>query len=417
MVSQNDDSIKNKMSRIFFAIVLVVSAIITSTPKLAEGKYYIVDGILAISCVIANWNTKTFGRNLPLVISVFLFLFLIYTYKLLAISSVEWGFYVEFSLFFIMILLMPLIPQKLTDRQALWTWWLMIAVFFLNIGYNICIKVLFPEIQLMVGTENADFLKNINIGISSFFNTILFFFMACFFIYQNSTKKSFKYLVFSCVIVTAIYICFYTLKASVVIYCILSIGLLVFAKKLKKGSVFIKVYIVIGLMSVLLLRYYADSLINNIIEISPNERLTGRLVALVDADNDEANDASLVERSELWLVSIDTWLSNPINFLFGIGDHREERSTTKTAIGQHSDFLDSLAKFGLIGGYLIFVMLKRAFNYLLALFGRQYRLQLIMIFVVFILMGLTKRIFTSGIGTCMFLLLPLAARCLKIQTK
>lgn len=388
----------------------MLSGVVTSSPRFGTGFYYAIPAALGAFLLFLNWGSNAFKSNSKLVRCVFLYVFIIFFYKVVGISSAEWGIYMQQTFFCLSIIVMLFISLKIPKNIVKWCWWLMMIVFMYNVIDNIRLSILYPNIHLIVYEFEAEFFRSINAGGSGFYNIILFFFIVSFFVFLNSKQKWTKYIMLGCSIISAVYLCVYTLKAAIVIYSLLSIILLLYAKKAKNQSRLIGLCIVTGLIVVLFIHYFADSVIQYIIEISPNSRLSGRLVALVNSDDEEADARSISARSGLWLISIQTWLSNPINFLFGIGDHRAAFGAAKTGISQHSEFLDSLARYGLMGGYLLYILLKRSFEYILSLFDQRYRLQLMVIFFICILQGFTKGVLQPGIGVILFMILPLAAK-------
>ena len=156
---------------------------------------------------------------------------------------------------------------------------------------------------------------------------------------------------------------------------------------------------------------YSDEIVDYILSNIKNRRLAIRLIALVDAGNEEAEiGVSTVEgRTRLWMLSMNTWLDNPVNFLFGIGDHSPSYRVNGMGIGYHSDFFDVPARYGLIGLFLMYKILRIGVRQILFFFDKEYHLQIYIIIGVFFMFGFTKGVFTPSIGCSLFLLLPLTS--------
>lgn len=214
-------------------------------------------------------------------------------------------------------------------------------------------------------------------------------------------------------LISAIYILGYCLKGSVVVYFLLSLVLQYYAYRTKNSTLFVLVLIFIAFIGFLVLYLFKEAVVDFIVKISPSDRLTVRLITLVDADNEAANIKTITGRTDLYMLSLDTWVSNFGNFFFGIGDHRVMRGARATGIGQHADLLDSLARYGVMGLVILFSVFKYVFKFILSLFDKKYKLQLIAIFVIFMMCGLTKGLFYPGIGCAMFVLLPLSKEFVK----
>lgn len=393
----------NKILFIFF----LIWAIVCSTPILGKSLYFAA--LLAVSIVFIALNSSSFRFHRAIYWSVFLYIALIFVYKLIGYSSTEWGNYMHQLSFFIPLLLMFLIPDMLSNRQKTLLWWLVIAVMLFNIADNIYLSILYPSLNSVSRFyQDEEFLASINAGGSPFYTFSLLFFNVCFFVFLNSKKKKIKFAALAAAVICAIYILGFCLKASVVVYFLLSLFLQYFAYRTSNTFLFFFVIGFTAILGIAVITVFQDSIVDFIISVSPDERLTTRLVTLIDAENAEADISTATNRTSLYLLSVETWLSDISNFLFGIGDHRAAFGAKATGIGQHSDLLDSLARYGLLGLVILVTIFKNLFKYLLSLFGRQYKLQLVTIFVIFIMCGLTKGIFLPGVGCVMFLLLPLS---------
>lgn len=381
-------------------------AILCSTPILGKSLYFAA--LLAVSVVFIALNSSSFRFHRAIYWSVFLYIALIFVYKLIGYSSAEWGNYMHQLSFFIPMLLMFLIPDLLSNRQKTLLWWLVLAVMVFNIADNIYLSILYPSLNSVSRFyQDEEFLASINAGGSPFYTFSLLFFNVCFFVFLNS-KKKIKYAALVAAVISAIYILGFCLKASVVVYFLLSLFLQYFAYRTSNRFLFFFVIGFTAILGIAVITVFQDSIVDFIISVSPDERLTARLVTLIDAENAEADISIATNRTSLYLLSVETWLSDISNFLFGIGDHRAAFGAKATGIGQHSDLLDSLARYGLLGLMLLVTIFKNFIKYLLTLFGKQYKLQLVTIFVILIMCGLTKGIFLPGVGCVMFLLLPLS---------
>lgn len=400
----------NKLSGGILGLLLVMITLVSCTPILGKPTYYVGVGIVMAIVIVANLFAKCYQRNILLVLSVYSYIALIFVYRFLGISDAEWGNYVHQLYFFVAILIMLLMHNKLSYRQKRWVLWLMIGVMIFNIGDNIRLAILYPNINVATRiTFDESILNNINMGGNSFYTFSLMFFNVCFFIFLNCQRKAIKYVMLCCAILTGVYICGYCFKATVVLYFIFSVILLYYAKKVKNISRTIIIGGILGVFLLIFINIFSSSLIEFIKEVSPNKRLTERFITLIDSNDVEANEKTVSGRTTLYMLSIKTWLANPCNFFFGIGDHRLAHGAASTGIGQHSDLLDSLARYGIIGLIILCVIFKKSFDFILSLFEQRYRPQLIVFFFILLLCGGTKGIFFPSMGCTFFLLLPLAS--------
>ena len=188
----------------------------------------------------------------------------------------------------------------------------------------------------------------------------------------------------------------------------MSIFLITYAKIAKKKAyfyitLFITLFVIIPVVEI-----YEDIIIRYILYLSPSSRLSSRLVTLINFDSDYGSTSSISARENLWMISLKTWFSNVSSFLFGIGDHYTTDSPEKTGIGQHSELIDSFARYGVIGMLLIYYILKNSFKYINTIFEKKYQLQIYTVFIIYIMCGFTKKIFITNIACVIFIFLPLA---------
>ena len=159
-----------------------------------------------------------------------------------------------------------------------------------------------------------------------------------------------------------------------------------------------------------------DFLIQFIIDIIGSDRVSSRLLGLSSQGNQTGDLESFDARIELWLVSIRTWLSSPLSFLFGIGDRLliEGKSAAVTGIGRHSDVFDTLARYGIIGGILVFSVFFNLYKYLKSILvgNNNY---LISYFIIVVAMALTKSILYPEVGFAIFCMLPLCIKTYNYQ--
>jgi len=177
-------------------------------------------------------------------------------------------------------------------------------------------------------------------------------------------------------------------------------------------------YIGFIVVASLLLFLFGDSIISLMIQLSPSDRLTARFEDLQGTMINGVNTASFSGRLTLSLLSIKTWLSSITTFLFGIGDHRLEgdwgmMGFYMSGIGGHSELIDSLARYGIVGFSIIAYLYYHICNYILKQFKIvQIKNQIRAIIITSVFIALTKGLFFPEIGIGLYLLLPLSSELL-----
>lgn len=388
-----------------FGIVIILTAIIGFTPMLYQsGIIYFIMEFLSLYIVLLHYQNQNFRANFPLIANVLFYIILVFLYRAFGISDINWGATIKNTLFFMTILLMPF-TSSFSYKQSKWLVLMILTIVVINIFDNIRLCLMHPEIFVAVNRDfMIDEIEGVgNIGGSGWYNSICFFFMVCFFGFL-SCKKKIKNVMLVSSIVSGLFVIAFCLKASVIVFAVLSAILLVIAKKIKSLSRFLFIGAFIAIFAYLFVALFAD-VITDFLLSTVERRLASRMIVFVDPESMEANSgvATMEARGQLWIVSIKTWLSNPINFLFGVGDHHGEYDV----LGNHSDLFDTFGRYGLFGAFLIFNILRLSSKYVLSLFDKEDRLQILSMFMILLLFGFTKGIFLHAIGCSLFLILPL----------
>lgn len=404
----------NTNSMLFYSLIFVT--ILSCTPLLRNVMGYIFSWLILLPLVLNKISSHTFTKNSGIITSSLLFIAITLIYRIFGISTARPGYYLGLLLFFMIVMILPLVPKSIDKRKQQRLWWVLLFVMLFNVADNIRLSILHPEINTMRFYLDKSFLSSINAGDDSFYTFSLFFFCVCFFVWLNVEQKKVKWFSLVVAVITAVYICWFCFKASIVLFFILSVFLIYYAKKSSNLMLFYFVTAISGVVVYFLLEVYSDSIIDYIISVSPSKRLTVRFVTLLDENADEAQDNTVTGRTTLYMLSIKTWLTNAVTFLVGIGDHYTLLHAAKTGIGQHAALPDTLARYGIVGFSVIIVMLRCCIKYTLSLFDQKYRLQVLTIFLIYILNGSVKEMFFAGVGCVLFILLPLSSIFLKSNT-
>lgn len=399
--------IPTKESDQYLVFLITASFMIGCTPLLNNIYLYIALWISILPYLVSHLP-NAINRHKALVVAILLFSIQNLLYRAIGLSSASWGRYPGYLLSFVPLFLMLQVQQCVSYKHKKKLFWIVVALMIFNIGDSIRLSILYPYLNVDSIREYKDLVATINLGGSTFFTCALFFADVCYIIFLNVKQKRLKLVMLSCVLFSGYYLIFYTAKASVVVYYLLSIFLITYAKIAKKKAyfyitLFITLFVIIPVVEI-----YEDIIIRYILYLSPSSRLSSRLVTLINFDSDYGSTSSISARENLWMISLKTWFSNVSSFLFGIGDHYTTDSPEKTGIGQHSELIDSFARYGVIGMLLIYYILKNSFKYINTIFEKKYQLQIYTVFIIYIMCGFTKKIFITNIACVIFIFLPLA---------
>ena len=154
---------------------------------------------------------------------------------------------------------------------------------------------------------------------------------------------------------------------------------------------------------------FIDPLIHLLVNLIDNSRVGSRLLIFTEEGDTYGNANSINSRMDLWLVSLRTWTNSIPSFIFGIGDHvrNDTISTEASGIGNHSDFFDILAKYGIIGGVILYNILKNLFVYTKGQVTRKQYLKVLVFFCLILVFGFTKKIVLPSISIMLFIFFPL----------
>ena len=151
------------------------------------------------------------------------------------------------------------------------------------------------------------------------------------------------------------------------------------------------------------------------LEYIQSERLAQRFNDLLDFRKSSGNvsqvsDGSLSGRLLLIQTSFNTFISSPLSFLIGIGDHTLAHGgdLIKSGIGNHSEFVDVLARFGLIGAFVFWKIMK-SYNWFLKTTStiHDIRKYVNVIFVIIVLYGFLNLMFLPDLLIFLYIVFPI----------
>lgn len=326
----------------------------------------------------------------------------------MGISDAAWGNSMYEYSFFITFLLLLQINESVTESKKKLLFWIVALIMIFNIIDNIVLSILFPQLNDYRNTIDEATLESLNAGDSTFYTMSVFFSAICFFLCLNTDNTLIKWFSLLCTLSGSVYVFGYCNKGSSIVFLALMLITIYVAKKVNPKRNIIVPLAGVCLFFYLVIFLFKEDVIDIIVALSPSERITTRLVTLIDPKNINADEVTVTGRTNLYFLSIETWLSNPIYFLVGIGDARDGTDAVSTGVGNHADFLDVLPRFGIIGAFLFFGAIYKMVRYVKALFDYRYKSQISILIVFFILSGLSKSVIVPEVACTLFLLLPLS---------
>lgn len=345
--------------------------------------------------------------------SVFLFSFLVLSYKIIGYSSSGWGVMVMQISFFAAIFATIFCVEIMGTKHIIILYYVLVGMVSIALLQDVVLNRTYNYEMLFSNFNELEEMGS-NIGWTSFSTMTLFLYCICLLILLNNPKKSVK--IFHAVIAAlSLYYCiFCSMRGTVVLLLVLATALLLYVKYSRKNFFFRILGVVVIVLLVGVWLFIPDAIFDVLIEYSPNERLAQRAIDMQKTYEVGLSESSFSGRMGLEIMSIRSWLRSPLTFLFGIGDHRISdfgvQGFVITGIGGHSELIDSLARFGLVGFSIISVALYYISIYIINLFDdMMVRKEVRIIVVIFVLAALTKAVLFSIIGIVFLLLFPLSS--------
>lgn len=390
-------------------ILTIFTVLISCTPILSKPTYFVPIGVITILLCFVLMHIPVIYNNRRIVIVIALYALITALYRFMGISDKSWGNSMHEYSFLLIIILLLLIEGNVIEKRGRWLFFIISFIIAFNVADNIILSNLYPQINSYRESVDTDALAKLNAGSSTFFTMSVFYAGVCFFVFLNTKNRWLRLLFLLFTILTAVFIYGYCNKGSSVIYLTLLLLLIYVSGKTKRGRSLIGLILFLSLIFIVTIYFFKEELTNLLYSIIPNERLSTRLVTLINPESQFAEVSVVQGRTNLYVLSIETWLKNPFNFLFGVGDFRVSENATATGVGQHADLLDTLARYGLVGALLLFFVLYRTLKHIDGLFDKKFRNHIISFYIVFVLTGCSKAMLVPEVASVFFVFLPLSS--------
>ena len=322
--------------------------------------------------------------------SIIIFILLIFIYSLIGISSASKGYiarYFGWALFSIIGLYLNFIFTE-KERKFL----------FYSLYWSSIISILY-----------FCFVNNVVDLTDAYHSTVIMIFngsMLIFLICSHNIKE--KFFAFFGVLIAFCVNTFLLQRSITLLLTLIMFSLIIIYNSKNRW----KSAIIIILIIVLLLYIYFSggyvTIFSMIGEISGSNRIQQRmnwLITVLRNKDFSSMGGSISGRYNLIELSFNTWLASFNNFLFGVGDHRIRNNL----IGNHSDIIDTFARFGMFGGSLMIFILIRQFKFIKALKQRKsiIKTYCIIMYIIYILRMFIGQVYHPAVALQMFIFVPL----------
>ena len=252
-------------------------------------------------------------------------------------------------------------------REIKLLWNFAITIFLFNLLDNIRIGLTGGTYAFRVTEDTV----NTNAGGTAFVVGCMLLLPIFWIVYRKCHEKTLKVLSLLLIAACAYYVLFLNVRTiAFIVLIIIAIGYLMIElgknKKLTRGKMLLRMGVVV--VAVLLLIEPILNLLS--VVFSDNIRMVSRIddmaYVVASGSTESLEDGSLYTRSILWMASINTFVSSVPHFLFGVGESVVETdvfSLLAKGVGNHSEFFDMAARYGIIGIVIYFFIVKNSISF------------------------------------------------------
>ncbi len=394
--------------------LLSVIIIIFETPAIAKtiGGEVVLSIIFVYILIILRPTARLNIENIKSIAFIFIYLFLIVFYKLSGFSDAEKSTYLKIIEFFFMFIMMYPLYARLEKKHIM----VILSVIATSMGitmlYNIHLHNIWGlKYSMQLYTDSG--VKGMIF--TQYVSSILFASGACFVAFLEFKRYSVKAL-FLFLTLFLLYFNFTVAQRGIVlVFSMLMFPLLLFSRSSEKNRVLYVLIAAIIFACIMVVGY--DVVLIKMAEIIGSTRLKSRIEAIVRlAQSADINQAGGTMAARFYLIktSVDTFLASVTNFIFGVGEHR----LNNNIIGNHSNFIDEFARYGIIGGVLVISTICLMLKYVKKEINiekdsgllRQFNVLLL----IFVLRSLCGFVLEQSIAVQMFVTIPLIFKLIMI---
>lgn len=361
--------------------------------------------IVAIWIITALINLKR-ETALIFVFLMFLFLLVPLIYLMIGRGDMRPSNLVNYLLLFGFGLNSSLYSELNDDRLDKLIVWASFLVISITCVTTIIGLFKYPDASRLLTSSSTDettafFLREKNIGAYDFIYGITICLIPFIFFWKTSKKMAklvllpFLVLLIICVLISRFATAYLLLFISFLL-------LIIFYKKRRRIWPIVLIALVLLILAPFLLRFFLQALYNNTNSLLLKEKMQGILNVL----DGKENIGETTSRFSLVIRSCKSFITNPF---FGVGGYYS--TSANNGVGQHCQFIDDFARFGILGGLplLLFVVFSFAkINY--GFRGHIINRKVVVPIILFVFLGFLNPIYVYGILTCFYLISPACCR-------
>lgn len=298
-------------------------------------------------------------------------------------------------------------------------------VFFANLFYNIGLWNVMPEVfEEQESTEvSIQYGIMMNLADTQFVAVCMFAIGVAFMLFINTTVFWGRIFYVSIGIVCGFFILFVNSRATTALLLgVMILGMIMALFEPHKINVK-PYYFKTSLLLIIVGSFIAVPLLIWIFQNTESVRMAERLEDLISfsqsrGDTNSLSEGSMSQRLALAKTSLNTFFSSPLNMLIGIGDHTVSfgMDLHKSGIGGHSEFIDILARYGILGASIFVGIIKSYYKSLKSLSSDRSIIKYVnIIFFVFIIYGFLNLVFLPTFELFLFIVFPSIIKIISVK--
>ena len=262
---------------------------------------------------------------------------------------------------------------KYNLEEKLLLWKILLVVFSVNLFFNLLVDpATYDHLDALDATASD---KLTNAGGTAFVTMCMFMIPIMWVVNRNTTHSKKKVLSIAVIVPTLFHMTVQNNRATATIVLLIMLVSFWVVSRVKETSKSHKRLVVFVLLLLILLFIFIVPILQAFLSLfEDSARMTDRINDLLSVSEGEDIDTdgkgSLGQRYLLWMTSINTFFSSIPHFLFGIGQDSHQYdlfSLLKCGVGEHSEFFDLAAKYGLAGIVIVYMALSHTFSYFKAI--------------------------------------------------
>lgn len=416
---------------VFLNLLLTVTlAAIAITPILSRNFSYIgnlvIFSLWLVSAFIVNGAKIRLSSNNKVAVWWLVYIGWLLFMFLIGHSNVSMNFLlIRIPIYFIPIMTL-FIVKKYNYKELLYLGKGLFIIVAINVISNIIIGIQNPTIFSELNGLDAGIVdKTTNTGDTLFVAICLFTMAICWIIFQNTHRSLYNFFSVVLFVLMGYYLLILNTRSTALIILLIMVVLFMVmpepkSKHKRLNTIFIIIVVLLFLTFALVPTL--DALVNL---FSSSQRMSDRLndiLELTQSGNiDYIEDGSLAQRYILSMTSLSTFTSSIPRFLIGIGEDIHGYNfydLLKCGVGGHSEFFDCLAKYGIVGGYLVIKVLSSTMKYIYGLtVSTKIKSNLKVVMITFIIYSFLNTSFLGGVFYVLFMLLPIVILLIDTENK